>query len=165
MPGALRLYEERDYARAADVAERLTRLRQGDPAPWVVLVRALANRGDLGAAGRASATALDRHPASAELHYLHAVLLSESGRHREAAAASRRALYLDRGLVVAHLSLAGSLSRCGDPAGAKRALRAAQRALADTAPDTIVPASDGGSAGRLVELAEAQLELLQRAVA
>jgi chemotaxis protein methyltransferase CheR len=162
---ALRLYAEREYERAAEVAGRLTRRRLGEPTPWVVLVRSLANRGDLGAAGRACATALDRHSASAELHYLHAVLLGEGGSHHEAAAASRRALYLDRGLVVAHLALAGSLSRCGDPEGARRALRAARRALADTPPDTIVPASDGESARRLGELADAQLELLRDAVA
>jgi chemotaxis protein methyltransferase CheR len=158
---ARRLYAERAYEGAAALARRLLRRESGDPGLWIVLVRALANQGDLVGAGRASAAALDRHPASAELHYLHAVLLSEAGRSADSVEAFRRALYLDRGLVVVHLALAGSLSRCGDLAGARRALHAARRALAATPADAIVPASDGESAGRLAEMTEARLELLR----
>jgi chemotaxis protein methyltransferase CheR len=128
-------------------------------------VRALANRGELKAAGQACAAALDSHRTSAELTYLHAVLLSEAGHPGEAAEAARRALYLDRGLVVAHMTLGGVLARLGDADGARRALRNAQRLLADMAPEQIVPASDQESAGRLAEMARLQLQLLSGAAA
>ena len=61
---------------------------------------------------------LDRHPTSAELTYLHAVLLAEMSHFDAAAQAARRALYLDRNLIVAHLALARALTRPGDTAAA-----------------------------------------------
>lgn len=162
---AVRCYATRDYARAVEYAERVVRRNGSEATPWIVLVRAHANRGDLAAAGRACATALERHAGSAELHYLHAVLLSEAERVADAAAAARRALYLDRSLVVAHLALGGALGRLGDTDGARRAFRNAERLLVAMSPETVVPASDGEPAGRLVEIARVQMRLLTAAVA
>jgi chemotaxis protein methyltransferase CheR len=160
-----RAYAERDYERAAELAGRFVQRDDGDPLLWIVLVRALANRGELDAAGRACAAALDRHRTSAELTYLHAVLLAESGQAAAAAAAARRALYLERGLVVAHLALGGALARLGDTDGARRAFRNAERLLATMSPEKIVPASDGEPAGRLAEMARVQMRLLSEAAA
>jgi chemotaxis protein methyltransferase CheR len=137
----------------------------GAPADWALLVRALANLGQLESAGRACAAGLERHSLSAELFYLYGLLLAEAGRHREAAAEFRRALYLDRGLAVAHLALGGALVRLGDPAGARRAFGNAHRLLEGTASDAAVPAADGARAGRLAEMARIQLELLREAAA
>lgn len=92
--------------------------------------------------------------------YLHALLLSQAGRAREAAAAARRALYLDPSLAVAHLLLGGALARSGDTPAARRALRSAERLLADLPADAPAPAADGETAGRLCQLARAQRELL-----
>ena len=116
--------------------------------------------GEVEAAGRACVAALDRHRTSAELAYVHAVLLMEAGRHVDAAAAARRALYLDRGLVVGHLALGGALARLEDVEGARRAIGNAQRLLAGMTPDEVVPASDGEPAGRLAQMAAVQLALL-----
>ena len=157
---AARCYAARDYGRAAELAAALVRRDGSDPLLWIILVRALANRGELDAAGRACAAALDRHRASAEITYLHAVLLAEAGRFAEAAGAARRALYLDRGLVVAHLALGGALARLADTAGAHRAFRNARRLLAAMAPGELVPASDGEPAGRLAEMARVRMQLL-----
>ncbi|MDP3910840.1 MAG: protein-glutamate O-methyltransferase CheR [Gemmatimonadales bacterium] len=162
---AARAYAERDYERAAGVAGRLVRRDGSDPLLWIVLVRALANRGDLDGAGRACAAALDRHRTSAELTYLHAVLLAEAGQYADAATAARRALYLDRGLVVAHLALGGALARLGEMDGARRAFRNAERLLAAMPPEALLPASDGEPAGRLAEMARVQMRLLSEAAA
>ena len=162
---AVRSYAERNYERAAELASRLVQHDGSDPTLWIVLVRALANRGEMEAAGQMCAAALDRHRTSAELAYLHAVLLTEAGRHADAATAARRALYLDRGLVVARLVLGGALARLGDTENARRAFRNAQRALAAIAPHEIVPASDGEPAGRLAEMARVQMQLLRGAAA
>lgn len=162
---AARAYAERDYERAAELAGRFAQRDGSDPLLWIVLVRALANRGDLDGAGRACAAALDRHRTSAELTYLHTVLLAEAGQYADAATAARRALYLDRGLVVAHLALGGALARLGDTDGARRAFRNAERLLAAMPPGALVPASDGEPAGRLVEMARVQLRLLSEAAA
>ncbi|MGH7614354.1 MAG: CheR family methyltransferase [Gemmatimonadales bacterium] len=165
LAAAARSYAERDYERAAEQASRLVQRNGSGPAPWVVLVRALANRGELEAAGRACAAAFDRHRTSAELAYLHAVLLAEAGRHADAVAAARRSLYLDRGLVVAHLALGGALARLGDTEGARRSAQNARRLLAGMPPDAIVPASDGEPASRLAAMAQVQLQLLKEAAA
>ncbi|HEV8509775.1 MAG TPA: protein-glutamate O-methyltransferase CheR [Gemmatimonadales bacterium] len=162
---AVRCYATRDYAGAVEHAERVVRRNGSEATPWIVLIRAHANRGDLAAAGRVCAAALERHANAAELHYLHAVLLSEADRGADAAAAARRALYLDRGLVVAHLSLGGALARLSDTDGARRAFRNAERLLVGMPPAAVVPASDGEPAGRLVEMARVQLRLLGEAAA
>ena len=155
-------YAGRDYARAAALAG--VQLQEHDTADLRILhVRALANQGELAAAGRASAAALERHRDSAELLYLHALLLVEAGQWRDAAASARRALYLDRTLVVAHLTLALALKRTGDLEGARRALQNAASLLADAPADRIVPASDGERVGRLRTNVDAQLRLIEGA--
>jgi chemotaxis protein methyltransferase CheR len=162
---AMTWYAARNYEKAAAGFERRLRQNPDDPATWALLIRSHANRGALIEAGLASATALDRHPLVAELVYLHALLLGEAGHHAEAAAAARRALYLDSSLAVAHLLLGSALTRLGEPAGAERAFANAERQLSALPDSAIVPASDGESAGRLAAIAQAQRRLARRAIA
>lgn len=162
---AARAYAERDFERAGELARALVQRDGSDPAPWIIQVRALANRGALEAAGRVCTAALDRHRTSAELNYLHAVLLAEARYYIEAASAARQALYLDRGLVVAHLLLGRALSRLGDIDGALRSLRNAQQVLSGMAPEGLVPATDGEPAGRLAAMTLVHIQLLLKAAA
>ena len=156
-------YEARDYRRASEMAAKALEEEKADPGLWVLLVRALANSGRLAESGRACLTAMEHHRTSAELMYLHAVVLAEAGRHGEAAVAARRALYLDRGLAVAHMLLADMLLRLGDQPAARRSLRNAERLLDDLSPDVMVPGSDGERAGRLLEMARLRLKLVEDA--
>jgi chemotaxis protein methyltransferase CheR len=158
---AVRLYAERDYAGTAELTARLTQDTACDPSLWILRVRALANQGALDAAGRACVAALDRHRTSPELTYLHAVLLAEAGQAADAAAAARRALYLDRSFVMAHLTLGAACARLGENEAAHRAFRNAELLLAAMPPAEVVPASDGEPAGRLVVLARHQCDLLR----
>jgi chemotaxis protein methyltransferase CheR len=148
-----------------DAAARLARevIERGDDieATWIVLVRSLANRGELEAAGEACAAALDRHRLSAELTHLHGILLAEAGRHPEAAVAARQALYLDPQYIVAHLALGDSLSRIGDTAHARRAFTNAERLLKGVAPDTLVAGADGAEASQLLGIARFRLQTLR----
>jgi chemotaxis protein methyltransferase CheR len=158
-------YAARDYERAAELAGMRVREDARDEGAWVTLVRALANLGRLPEAGRACAAALETHHVSVELVYLHATLLASAGRPAEAAAAARRALYLDRTLAPAHLMLGASLARLGDVEGGRRALHNAERLLAVVPPDTVVAAADGQPAGRLLADVRAHLRLLGEEVA
>ncbi|MGH7719194.1 MAG: CheR family methyltransferase [Gemmatimonadaceae bacterium] len=158
-------YARREYESAVGAAQEAVARDPDDVRSWSYLVRALANLGRLAEAGIACAAALERHRMSAELVYLHALLVAESGRTAEAAAAARRALYLDRDMVVAHLALGNSLARQGDSDGARRAFANADELLAAMAPETIVPASDGETAFRLRQIARAQRALLGGAAA
>ena len=133
-----------------------------DWADAALRIRALANQ-DVAEAERACAAATQLHPLSSELHYLRAVLLLDRDRDREAIQAARRAIYLDRSLAIAHLTLASILQKRGDREGAWRAYRNA-RDLCRTRPaEEIVPLSDGEPAGRLLAAAETQMALIEAA--
>ena len=160
-----RCYAERDYLGSEALARELIAGGEGSPAVEVTLVRSLANRGALVEAGRACAAALDAHRTNAELVYLHGVLLAQGGMTAESAEAFRRALYLDRTLVVAHLAMGDALARTGEPAGARRAFRSAARLLAELPADATVPASDGAPTARLAEVARSRLRLLDHSAA
>jgi chemotaxis protein methyltransferase CheR len=144
-----------EYGRVVE----LTRPLAADVAATALRVRALANL-DVVKAEQVCAEATKRHPLSAELHYLHAVLLVDRGRDEEAARAVRRAIYLDRSLAVAHFTLGSILRRRGDLAGARRAYRNVRELCLARPRGEPLPLADGEPAGRLAEAAAVQLDLL-----
>jgi chemotaxis protein methyltransferase CheR len=153
-------YERRDYERVVELLARKDRDGRLSIEDSVSYVRALANLGRLSDAGRACATALDRHRDSAELHYLHAVLVGQSGQAEESARAAKRAVYLDGTLVVARLALGTALSNAGDAPGALRAFQAAERLLLALPANRPVRATDGEPAERLLEMTRLQIRLV-----
>jgi tetratricopeptide (TPR) repeat protein len=124
-------------------------------------IRALADAGRIAEALEEAAAASRLQPAAAEVCYLHAVLLSETGRDREAADLLRRALYLDGQLAVAALALGLALRRLGDRGGARRALGHARAVLAGRPADERVTLGDGEIAGRLLVTIDVQIRLLE----
>lgn len=126
-------------------------------------VRALADRGRFDDALAVIGRGRARFPASPELTYLHGVLHAEQGRLDAAADAARRVLYLDHDFVLGHM-LAGDIHRrSGRLAAARRAYGNARRLLAALSPDAAVAAADGENAGRLLEIVELQIELINGA--
>ncbi len=162
---AMALYAQRDYAAAAAAASTVISLTPDDEQSWVVLVRALANSGRTPEAEQSCTRALERHPLSPELTHLHSVLLAQRGQFAAAAAAARRALYLDRTLAAAHVALGRAMARLGHREQAARAFLAAEQLLAQIDPESPVPFTDGESAHRLREAARAQRLLLGEVVA
>ena len=114
-----------DWAQALELTAGL----EGDPAVSAVRVQALADAEGVREGARSAEEAVVRHPLSAELHLLSALLLVELGCDEEAAAAARRSVYLDRSQGTAHLVLGSILRRRGDPAGAWRCFRNARQLL------------------------------------
>lgn len=157
---ALQAYLRGDYQLAEALAARATTEADSPPESWVLRVRAAANRGDLEAAGTACIAGLERYPDCAELVYLHGLLLIQRGLLSQAVTAFRRALYLDRGLAVVHLTLGQALARLGERDGARRSLRNAMRLLLKLPREAQVPAGDGELAGRLLEMVRVQLSWL-----
>jgi chemotaxis protein methyltransferase CheR len=155
-------YEQRAFRTVAELADTAPSKSLGARG-WIIWLRALANQGCLDEAGAVADRAMAVQGPTAELLYLHAVLLLQAGRAAEAAATARRALYLDRTLVVAHLTLADALRRTGKLGAARRSLRNATALLETFDRETQVPASDGDTAGRLIELVRAKLRLLEEA--
>ncbi|MGA2396409.1 MAG: hypothetical protein ABSH03_24005, partial [Candidatus Lustribacter sp.] len=73
-----------------------------------------------------------------------------------------RALFLDRSLVVAHLTLARALRLTGSRAAAQRALRRGAALLEAHAPDAVVHGAGGALAGTLSAIVAAEFDLLMR---
>lgn len=106
----------------------------------------------------------ERQRLDAEPHVLSALLLLELGDPQAAAAAARRALYLDRTLAIAELALGRALRLLGNRRGASRALRRAHELLAGVPDDATVRFSQNSLAGNLAANAAAELVLLQQSV-
>jgi chemotaxis protein methyltransferase CheR len=107
-----------------------------------------------------AAAALD--PLCAEGQLMHAIALMSLGDYEAAARAARRALYLDRGLAMAHLVQGAILWRLGDWRAAKHAYRTSYALAAALPPDVSMPCTEGKSAASLAAAARAQLVLLDR---
>ena len=153
-------YARADYETGARLAQKSIDRGDDSEGVWIVLVRSIANRGDLKAAGEACSSALDRHRMSVELTHLHAVLLAEAGRYGDAAVAAKQALYLSPQYTIAHLALGDALSRTDDIPNARKAFRNAETLLQGLAPDMPVPGGDGAEAAQLLRIARFRLETL-----
>ena len=156
---AARAYAESDYEQTIEIVAPDVASGLATPSDLVLYVRALANLGRLEDASRVCAEALDHRRDIPELHYLQAVLVAQGGQFAESVLAARRALYLDRSMIVAHLALGSALVSSGDTEGARRAFTVSERLLSAMPPDEEVPASDGEPAGRLLEMTRVQAKL------
>lgn len=154
----LAAYAQRDFETVCRIAE--TRSATLSALEYIAWVRALANRGHRDAAREAIAHAIESVGETPELLYLDAVLQLEAGNAKAAAEAARRALYLDRGFIVAHMALANARQRLQDRAGARRSLQNAASLLKGLPPDSLVPGADGETAERLAELIRMNLRML-----
>ena len=106
--------------------------------------------------------ATSRPRIDAETYVTRALTFLDAGHLHQAAASARRALFLDRSLVVAHLTLARTLRLTGSCAAAQRALRRGAALLEAHAPDAVVRGAGGALAGTLSAIVTAELDLLRR---
>ncbi|HEU4722369.1 MAG TPA: hypothetical protein VFS59_13505, partial [Gemmatimonadaceae bacterium] len=157
---ARRQHRARAYEDAVATARRSVQIDAGQVGAWVTLVQSLANAGRLPEAGIACAAALDRHRTSSELLVLQSVLLASAGRPEEAALSARGALYLDRGSVMAWMTLGTALARLGEAARARHAFANAERLLGALAGDVEVAMADGETASGLRAIVRARLGML-----
>ena len=167
----LSAYEQADYAAVermaihalattADDSANRQIVRASDLGLWILSIRAVANLGRLHEAGELCARALETHPLSPELQYLHATLLAEAGWHADAAIAARRSIYLDRTFVMGHLLLGDVLTRTGDANGGRIAFENVIALLARVDPADPVAAADGVPASRVRQVATLRLREL-----
>lgn len=136
----------------AEAAETRVASHSSEPIEPRRMARALADEGKLVDA----LVWCDRLIAADKLnpgaHYLRASILHEQGNLDEAVQSHKRALYLDPDFVLAYFAL-GNLAR--NQGNLREADRHFERALALTRAqrlDTILPESDGITAGRLAEI-------------
>ncbi|MEO8577683.1 MAG: CheR family methyltransferase [Gemmatimonadales bacterium] len=121
--------------------------------------RELANEGRLADAGTVCAAALEEFPDQAQLHLIAAVLHGEAGRWSDSERAARRALYLDRSLVLAHVALGDALARLANTAAARRSFENAATLLV-VAGSEGTPDTGEMSTARLMDIVRAHLSML-----
>ena len=140
--------------------QELTEGRDNDPIASALLIRSLAGQ-DTSESEQACATAVERHPTVEELNYLHSILLLDLERYRDAEQAARKTLFLNRDLAIGHFTLGVILHRSGVSEGARRSFRNALRICERLSPDAIIPLSDGEHAGRLIQMVNQHLAMLE----
>jgi chemotaxis protein methyltransferase CheR len=124
-------------------------------------VRALCNAGETRKAAEIAVRAIDAGTHGAELYYLLGVALAHEERTADAIQAAKRALYMDREFVIAHVLLGQLYARSKDRSAAVRAFRNAAELLERQDADAVVAATDGERVGRIREAVAVQLRLLQ----
>lgn len=110
-------------------------------------LRRLVDRGDWAGAEAAARARIEAAPTAPDGHYFLALVHDHRGEAGEADRCLRRALYLDRGFVMAHVQLGALMRRQGDSDGARRAFLNGLKALSTLADDVVVPASGLDAAG------------------
>ena len=119
----------------------------------IAAVWALADQGDLLAAGRAAESAATRAPMNAEIHYLLAVLLTEQHHELRAVESLRRALYVNPRFVMAWMTLGTALRDLGDTKASKRAFGQVRELCGRLGVDEPIPMADGVTSAYLAGLA------------
>lgn len=153
----LKLFEQGQYAEAGMLLRARLAHDSGDVAAMALMARACANQGRLDEALQWCDKALDADKLSAALHCLRASILQEQGMSEEAAAALRRALFLDPDHVLAHFALGNLQRRRGKRNDAERHFRNALTVLEGFAQLQVLPESEGMTAGRLAEVVRSTL--------
>lgn len=118
--------------------------------------RAYANRGKLAEALAQCDRAIEKDRIHAGYQYLRAAILLELGACAEARQALKRTLYLDPDFALAHLALANLARQQNDARASHRHLQITRHLLSARARNEVLPESEGMTAGRLLEIIEAQ---------
>ena len=128
------------------------------PPPVIVLDKADASNdtSDLLRAEEDARAALRADPLLPAAHHRFALVAMELGHDAEAADALRRAIYLDRDLVMAHLALGMLKQRSGDARGARRSFRTVRRLCEALPKADPVPLADGACAAHIAAIAMTQ---------
>lgn len=129
----------------------------------VETVRTQADRGELEAARRTCHAGLDTNPTSPALHFYDGLVARALGAGREAEAAFRRAIYLDRNFALAHHHLGLLLVDSGRERAGRRSIGHAARIASAMDGTLLLAQGDGMTAGALRRVAHLPLTAPGRA--
>jgi chemotaxis protein methyltransferase CheR len=132
------------------------------PQAFSQLARALANQGRLAEALVWSERWIGANKIDPAAHYLHAMVLQETGEREAARRSLDRAVYLQPDFALAHFAL-GNLARADSRnSAANKHFANALHMLRVCPPDELLPESEGMTASRLMEVIVTLLDLPDR---
>lgn len=123
-----------------------------------LLSRVLANQGKLSEALTWCEKVISADKLNPAHCYLFAAILQEQGKTVEAISSLKRALYLEPNFALAHFSMGCTLSREGKINEAKKYFQNVLDILRNSSEDSLLPESEGMTAGRLKEIIRLQWE-------
>jgi chemotaxis protein methyltransferase CheR len=130
------------------------------PAQGIATIRDLADRGEWERAAQACQAQLAVTPLDPWAHFYRAMIHEQVGEGEACEQALRRAIYLDRKLVLPHYHLGLFLLRKDDAQGAVKAFRNVLALLADLPDDQPVCDTDAVTAGHVREAVTVHLKLV-----
>jgi chemotaxis protein methyltransferase CheR len=133
-----------------------------DPQAFSQLARTLANQGKLADALTWTERWIGADKTNPAAHYLHAMILQETGDRIAARRSLDRAVYLRPDFVLAHFAL-GNLARADSrSSAANKHFANALHVLRGCPPNQLLPESEGTTAGRLMQIIATLLALPHR---
>jgi chemotaxis protein methyltransferase CheR len=154
----LALYEQGQYVEDVEKLGRLSSPDQATPKAMTLLVRAYANQGQLVEALAWCQKTIAANSLDPGSHYLCAIILQEQNLIDEAIASLKRALYLDPDFILAHFTLGNLALRQRKLKKAAKYFDNALALLRTYRPEDITPASEGITAGRLIEVIRSTIQ-------
>jgi len=149
---AVALYDEGSYESAAVKAREILEESQDNADALELLAKSYANLGKLAEARQCCEDAIAADKLRAHNHYLLSIILDEQGEPEEAAAALKRALYIDHDFVLAHFALGNMNRQAGKKKESERNFGNALRILEQLEPGEVLYDAEGMTAGRLAEI-------------
>jgi chemotaxis protein methyltransferase CheR len=158
---AIQYLEQGRYAQAIDTA--LEALANGlfrvDRSEMILLLsRAYANLGKLEEALIWAERLVAADKLNADYHYFHGTILQEKGNLNEAVSAMQRAVFLNPKFVLAHFSLGNLALKKGKSKESQKYYRAVSEILSEYDDDEVVPAAEGMTAGKLMNIIQAMTQ-------
>lgn len=145
------LYDQSQHREAEGKLVLFLSQNREDATAMAFLAKVYANQGKLVEAFEWCEKALAVDRLNPGYHYLAAIILQELGRNDEAVMSLKRALYLDQDFVLAHFALGNISRKQGRFKESAKHFENTLSLLSGYQPETIVPESDGMTAGRLME--------------
>lgn len=151
------MYREGGYAEAEKKIRSSLESGGNRGEEFALLARNLANRGRLAEALEWCGKAIDADRCDPRFYFLSATVLQETGRMEESESFLRKALYLDPAFALAHFALGNLALRREKGKESRRHFTNALSLLQAIDRDSVLPESEGITAGRLAEIIESIL--------
>lgn len=149
---AAALYDQGRYPEASEKIAGLLKDHPDNAKAMTLLARVYANQGNLAEALQWCQGAIAADKLSAEGHYLLATVLQEQGHIADAVLSLKRALYLDPDFALAHFALGNMTRQQGKFKASEKHYANALSLLNARRSEEVLLASEGMTAGRLVEI-------------